>query len=350
MKIELSRIESSTSIINVRFHLESTDHKSYKTAGGKVVKLSKQNFFHRLPLGVKDIHPDIVALSILLVVYPFVGKRLHFPFKISKLFRDTVYANLNGMYVGPEDESITPRKEPTIESGARPAMCFSNGVDSTAGLLMMPKNTAVIFHDHYMYPHRGYNYNKDNVYHGLNEVKMRLPNDFFIVESDMEYVRISNGFTIDIGVASGAILLSDYLNLDSIGYGYCMHDINQVNSSKIPYVCTGDHNNFRYDAWNNIYKSCGLYINLVTMGLTEIGTYLVSSKSILQGLQSACMRGRLHHPCMACMKCFRKTLLRLRERKHSVPSARRPCASGRVSSTCTASAGIGESGRLSYTY
>ena len=159
MKIELSRIESSTSIINVRFHLESTDRKSYKTAGGKVVKLSKQNFFHRLPLGVKDIHPDIIALSILLVVYPFVGKRLHFPFKISKIFRDTVYSNLNGMYVGPEDESITPRKEPTIESGARPAMCFSNGVDSTAGLLMMPKNTAVIFHDHYMYPHRGYTYN-----------------------------------------------------------------------------------------------------------------------------------------------------------------------------------------------
>ena len=47
------------------------------------------------------------------------------------------------------------------------------------------------------------------------------------------------------------------------------------------------------------------------MGLTEIGTWKKSLASPLKDNTSACMRGRLHKPCLNCPKCFRKELLKL---------------------------------------
>lgn len=314
--------EINNSKLKFFFEFEKTDREKYKTRCGKIVKSSQKSCYFILPSAIDPycIHNDILALTALLVIYPFIGKRLKMPYIVSHDFHNKVKKYLK-IDIGPtelksdnndkkEFKTIEPRQIPDPQI-ARPSICFSNGVDSTAGLMLMPPNTVAVFQDRIFNPSRNYLYNKDNVYYGINMVSQKLPNDFYMIKTNIEDVRVSNGFAIDIGVGVSAILLSDYLNFDSIAYGYCLHDIEQINPEKIPYVCTGDHTKFNYNGWNEIYKSVGLYLNFVTMGLTEIGTWKIALNSPISGLSSACMRGRLHRPCMKCGKCFRKTMLRI---------------------------------------
>jgi len=302
-------------LLHLSYTPEAGDRTEYFTNAKKKVTLNKRKCVFQVPQGVdlNKIHPDLLGLVCLLTIYPFIGNRLQLSFKVGKGFANAVRKNL-GIEIGNRfvDGGIKDRSgKGVVGKGTVPALCFSNGVDSTACLTVMPKETVCVFLDRIFYREKNYMYNKDNVYNGINNANRLMPNKFLMVRSDFEDLRRSNGFAIDIGVGTGAILLADKLNFDSVAYGYCLHDFSQIGNGTVSRICTGDFTNFEYGKWNEIYKSVGLYINLTIMGLTEIGTWKKSLSSPLRDNTSACMRGRLHRPCLNCSKCFRKTLLKL---------------------------------------
>ena len=191
----------------------------------------------------------------------------------------------------------------------RPALCLSMGVDSACALALMPEDTVCIFLDR-IFPITGEGiYNKDHVYHALQKVKGRGHN-VYMVRTDMEYLRKHRGFVIDIGVGVPAILLSNHLNLRSIGYGYSIHNFTHYgNNGKLLVNCTGDYCRFNHHKWNTVFKSTGLFLNFITCGLTEIGTQKIVLQSPFSSMASGCMRGTINNPCKDCPKCYRKLLL-----------------------------------------
>ena len=116
---------------------------------------------------------------------------------------------------------------------------------------------------------------------------------------------------IDISVGVPAILLSNHGDFGSIGYGYSIHHYEHYQNGKLAGHCTGDDTKFNYRAWNNIFKAAGLHLNMITMGLTEIGTLKVVLNSPFKNISTGCMRGKVGKPCYSCKKCYRKLLLKM---------------------------------------
>ena len=205
-----------------------------------------------------------------------------------------------------------------------PSIAYSCGTDCTAGLIVMPKNTHVCFLDRTIPLNKDSIYNKDNIYYTL-DILINNNYNVNIIKTNMEYLREPVGFPVDIACGIPNILLSDIFGYDSIAYGYANHH-KEFLESNIEYICTGTFklytNHYKpktdeiikkyqtYDFWNNLYKSVGLFLHFPIMGLTEIMTQKIVSKSILSGVIKSCMRGNIDKSCNRCMKCFKTNIVK----------------------------------------
>jgi len=419
-------------ILKLKFYFESSDKKEYDTHERKHVVKGRDTCVYYLPHGydLKQLHPDRLALAIMLNIYSFIGKRLVLPFQTSSHFNNTVkqrlgiqivnepergmselpdkmrvrFSNIEetverlpvetdeelaaleaeiqsnvsdddlvkleefvrGSVMDSEDlvedtvseEDVDPvveeeegegepvvqeeEGEPVVEEeeteavveedtelvveeetetgvvaepfeietakDKNPSLCLSMGVDSACGLSLMPKETVCVFLDR-IFPMSGETiYKKDHVYHALQKVKNK-GYTVYMVKTDMEYLRKRRGFVIDIGVGVPSILLSNHLNLRSIGYGYSIHNFTHYGDKRLLVNCTGDYCKFNHSKWNAVFKASGLFLNFITCGLTEIGTQKVVLQSPFKSMASGCMRGTITTPCQKCPKCYRKLLL-----------------------------------------
>ena len=92
---------------------------------------------------IERTHPDAIALALLLIIQPFVGKRVELPIGISQHFSEK-YQSIFRKEIGPIDLEISERKAP---SKSVPSLAYSGGTDSTAALALMPENTVAVFLD-----------------------------------------------------------------------------------------------------------------------------------------------------------------------------------------------------------
>ena len=194
---------------------------------------------------------------------------------------------------------LSPRK---VKDDYLPALAFSGGVDSTAALSIMPHSTIPIFLDR---PLKGSSlYNKDAAYQSCLEVS-RLGYDMKIIESDLEYVRDPVGFPVDVANSVPAILMADYLKLDSIAFGTIMEATYGVGHKKYRDYPNGNH----YTHVGGMFAAAGIPFNLPVAGISEVGTSIIVEKSSLGFVAQSCIRGSWGSPCKNCWKCFRKIIL-----------------------------------------
>jgi hypothetical protein len=297
-------------VLHFKFNFEQSDRESYGI-NGKIVTSYKRECVTYLPQGCtpQTTHPDLLALSILLCIFPFIGTRLKLNFKVSEEFAAEVEQQLK-IRVEPSCSTISKRTVPATFAKGKAGLAFSMGIDSTAALLLMPKTTACVFSDRIFDPRIREQYNKDNIYYGIKKIMTMCENPFYAIRTNYEDLRWSIGFTIDIGAGIPTILLADYLGLESVGYGYSLHDIKQVSNDAVKYICCGDHHDFAFDAWSNVFKAAGIYLNFITAGLSEIATCKIVMKSPYFKLISPCMRGKLHEQCLKCPKCLKKLMVK----------------------------------------
>ena len=83
----------------------------------------------------------------------------------------------------------------------------------------------------------------------------------------------------------------------------------------------------------SLYDAAGVAYTAPVAGLTEVGTARVATAGPLASFAQSCDHGSPMRPCMACVKCFRKTLVKMAlvddfsdehrlERMASIPSIR----------------------------
>ena len=128
--------EFSNSILSFNFILEKSygDRTTYKI-GNRTIKLNKQKVIFIMPnsFNINEIHPDLLGLVIILLIYPYVGKRIELSFEVSSYLANAF--SKCGKVIVPINPII---KQRNLKKSI-PSIAYSGGTDSTACLIIMPK-------------------------------------------------------------------------------------------------------------------------------------------------------------------------------------------------------------------
>ncbi|MCM1990275.1 DUF6395 domain-containing protein [Oceanirhabdus seepicola] len=287
-------------------------------------RLGNTNCFVKLPSdwSLEGTHPDIIALATILIIYPFSKYKINLPFGVSKDFAE-LFEKVTKKKVFPIVESLKPRKSQIYSV---PALAYSGGVDSTAALAVLPNTAKLFFLDRKCDDREKNSDNKNVVYRFLNKIKFNrkkntlydkdaayfaceslknMGRSVYMIESNLEYVRNPVGFPIDVANSIPAILMADYIGLDSIAFGTILESSYRIGHEKYLDYSKRTH----YIRWGKLFEIVGLPFNQVTAGISEVGTSKIVINSPYSDLAQSCMRGKAQTPCLNCWKCFRKVLL-----------------------------------------
>lgn len=296
------KIGSSGTMLFFDFELEDDDLKEYVANKGRV-RFRKNRCYLKLPPDIRldEIHPDILALSATLLVFLHIGKSLKLPFPVSREFA-ALFHERTGKTVSPSSDSVRPRRPP---ADSVPALAYSGGADSTAALALMPENTVLVFLDRPQSSRPFKTYSKEAAFYACSELKA-MGRSVFLIETNLEYMRKPMGFPIDVAVALPVLLLADHLAIDSVAFGTVMESAYRVGHMKYENYVDRKH----YLRWGGLFGACGVPFNLVTAGISEVGTSYIAERSEFARLSHSCTKGGVHAPCHNCWKCFRKNLLK----------------------------------------
>lgn len=253
-------------------------------------------------ISVEHIHPDHLALAIILVANPFVGKLLNLPFAVSEQF--LLSTKIISRYeITCLDGHVSPYS-PRVKS--RPGLSFSGGADSTAALLLMPKNSISVFMDRPLV--RGASlYNKSAAYATIKHAQ-DLGYDVRAIGCDLEYIRSPLGFPSDLSPSIPLLLMSSELNIDSIAFGTILEAAYRVGHEiSRDYAISG-----HYRVWGGMFAAAGIPLYLPVAGISEVGTSKIVHASSFRDFTRSCIRGKWPKSCNNCWKCFRKNLVEMR--------------------------------------
>ena len=248
----------------------------------------------------EEIHPDIIALCTILLCNPFIGKEIHFPLPISRQFFDSASSVISRYSILSEvDENLPPNSNLV---GGRPSLAFSGGADSCAALAIMPGNTVPVFLNRAEVI--GTKYNPDAPLKICNKLK-DAGFEANIVGSNLELLRSPVGFPTDLANGIPALILSKHLGLDSIAFGTVLESAYGIGHENYIDYKNGAHWRF----FSTLFSAAGVDLCMPTVGISEVGTAIIGSKSSIAKISQSCIRGAYSNPCLKCWKCFRKQLL-----------------------------------------
>ena len=279
---------------NFRLAKEDGGASNKFTMGSKSAVFQVPNDFQGM------VHPDLVALTSILCCHPFVGSELHLPLPVSRDFLTEARKVITRYsLVGKIDENISRRVPPR---NSRPGLAFSGGVDSTAALSVMPSTTVPVFLKRPK--KRGSLYDYSAALESC-DLLSQMGFDVQIIISDLEYLRDPVGFPTDLAHAGPAILLSDYLGLDSLSFGTVLESAYGIGHDSFRNYPKMSHWRF----FGTLFSAAGIPICLPVSGISEVGTSMIVESSPVGHVAQSCIRGSWGSPCWNCWKCFRKGLL-----------------------------------------
>lgn len=247
----------------------------------------------------EEVHPDLICLTAILLCNPFVGEELKIKFPMSEYFLKSVQSVITRYRLvasGPHIDEIKDRPEGV------PGLAFSGGADSSAALALLPGDCVPIF---LWRPE-----NENSVYNSDAALRIcsELEDTGYQVEkviTDLESIRDPIGFPTDLANAIPSILLSEILHLDSVSFGTVLESGFGIGHEK--YVDYGKGAHWRF--FSTLFGAVKLKLSMPTIGVSEVGTAIINSKSTFGSLSQSCIRGTWNKPCLKCWKCFRKELL-----------------------------------------
>ncbi|WKZ81684.1 MAG: DUF6395 domain-containing protein [Acidimicrobiia bacterium] len=288
------------------------------------IALTTGQFRVELPRRVDEPHPDVAALSALTAARPWTARTLRLDRGVSAHFAGTVEAAL-GISVEPIDPML-PRRE----RGSRTALLYSGGPDSLTAETLLGPGLAFIHMTrakHPRVPNRA-THHRDDIARDLARQAAGRGEEVHFIRSDVEFVcsRPHPTFPHAMTWALGPLLLADDLDLGGVVYGL---DLSHM------YVGRG----FRWrpfaaedDRWVRVFAAVGLEMLLPVAGVSEVITTRLGARHRLSDLSRSCTLGDRRGPCLGCVKCARKELLKaaVEARPMTVEALDRLAASPRV--------------------
>ncbi len=250
----------------------------------------------------QDVHPDLLALCAFLIAGPFAKKVLTFGAGISQAMAEAFRQVRPDLSFGPVDPGLVPRTRP---QNGRIGLSFSGGADSFAAVELLPADTEMFFLKRLVPKESERESTKqtsagERACFALKEAGRKV----FIVESDLEFVRHPIGFADHMACAVPLIVAADQRGLDGVAWGTIAEAAYRFGSTE--YVDFAERP--QYIDYQNLFTKVGLPFCNPVIGMSEVITSAVMSKSRFQPYVQSCMYGGIE-ACGMCKKCFRKTLL-----------------------------------------
>src|SRR5699024_9874771 len=250
---------------------------------------------------IDAVHPDVFALAIMAMIYPFCGPKIQLPLGVSKPYHNIV-KRVTNKKVLPVNEKLSPRKAPR---NAVPALTYSGGIDSTAAAVLLPRDTHLFYFDR-MIPKEGIKtlLNQEAAYYACDSMAA-LGRTVHKIKTDMQYMRKPVGFNSYLADAVPVLLLADYYGFDTVAHGQTLeigYQVGHIGYKDCKETEVGH-------PWFRLLAAIDMTYTLPTIGLSEVSTTRIVRQSSYHEFAQACSRGKIKKPCMNCFKCFRKSLL-----------------------------------------
>lgn len=254
----------------------------------------------KLPHAVSEPHPDLEALATLVIIRPWIARRLILRRAVTKQFADLVQ-KLFRIEVGPVDDALIPRT-----AGRTPLLAYSAGFDSAAASILLPADTPHIHHrrtPHPRIPNRATHWRADAIEHLAIKAGER-GRDLHIVRADFEYlVHPFPSLPHWFGFAVGPLLMADDLGGGAVAMGGTLETFYMDMGRK----WTGERPNAR--GMDDLPAMMGMPVMRPVLGITEIGTMQLTLGSDLADAARSCTGGTFSAPCGVCGKCIRKDMV-----------------------------------------
>ena len=250
-------------------------------------------------LQLSEIHQDHLALASILLSNPFVSEELIINGGMSERFFEAT-KKITKYKVKKPENFIEPYNP--VEN-SRPSLSFSGGADSTAALLLMPKNTLSVFLDRPLKFGRSL-YNKSAAYATIEHAKSE-GYEVKKINCDLEYIRSPIGFPTDLATSVPLVLMAAKENLDSVAFGTVLESAYRVGHE----TCRDYKQSGHYKVWGGLFEAAGIPLYLPVAGISEVGTSSIVMNSSFYDYTRSCIRGKFPKPCLNCWKCFRKSMV-----------------------------------------
>ncbi len=251
-------------------------------------------------LRICDIHPDLIALSTILMCHPFVGTRLSYPLPVSDKFQQAMETVVSRYKLHAESVDTVSRRH--VGENYRMGLAYSGGVDSNAALSVLPRDTAAVF---MLRPIKNKSLYNPSAALKSCELLREVGYHVRVVTCDVEHIREPVGFPTDLANAIPAILLADELKLDSISFGTVLESAFGIGHEKFRDYGKGAHWRF----YGTLFEAAGVSLSLPVSGISEVGTTMITNSDPIGEFSQSCIRGEWGVPCHKCWKCFRKGIL-----------------------------------------
>ncbi|MGG1397246.1 DUF6395 domain-containing protein [Bacillus salipaludis] len=314
------KYECNSGVMKIRFLPDSSDtisfdihRNSYKKLGKVSLGMRECNIHLPEDWTLASVHPDLLALATLSIIFPYIGQEIVLPIGVSRDFYDK-FKLITGKEVLPIDPQLSPRK---AREHAVPALSYSGGVDSTAAVILLPDQTHLFYIDRITPPpfqKQKTILNQEAAYHACDSMKNH-GRSVHMIKTDLQYVRSPVGFASYLSDAVPAVLLADYYGFDSLVNGHTLEEGYQVGYNG--YQDAKDL--VLIKLWGELLKVVDMPLSLPTIGLSEVSTTKIVINSPYYEFAQACSRGQINKPCMNCYKCFRKNLLEMVIRQVPIP-------------------------------
>jgi len=289
--------------LEMHFGLAEGEGVSKKMAKGNYVRMNDPHCRFRMPDGwnLESIHPDLLALAVIYLIYPYTNKEIKLSLGISQDFADLCKQIIHKT-VGPVDPKISARK---AGKDAKVALAYSGGMDSTAALAILPKDTYLFLVDREKTERISRMYNKTSMYYAYDALQKAGRVTYKMLTDFESRLRNPIGFPTDMVCMVPCILLADFYPTNTIAAGMILES-----SYKIGHEQYVDYpNSWHYRTWGKLAEGVDLPFSLVTAGLSEVATSLVVKRAGYEDIAQSCGEAELHKPCMRCAKCVRKVML-----------------------------------------
>ena len=309
MEVEVKKVKTDIGadiIFNFKLnkdHGDVSESVSFN-AGNSKIKLKATQATFSFPFDLALPHSDLLALAALKIISPYIGRKVTFNHPVSHDFATYIkhqYPKIQEV----NSSDISPR---SLLNREKYAVSFSGGADSLAAANIAPDATPLILLARKQHPEIGKFeswYRTDGNLETLKSMQDRFVK--IPVLSDFEYlsVNLDDKFCVypdAYAFTVPSILLADHLGLTGILTG------------DMAAAFTNSERNIFFDQRFNkqrlLYRAVGLDLQSAIKGITEIGTEIINNFYGNGENSNTCQYGGFRKPCMKCIKCFRKSLIR----------------------------------------
>ena len=306
-----------THILELSFVLEEGDRREFVQGDDYIIHFHKHKCQFIMPKAFQreQLHNDTVALSALLLVYPFIGNRILFEFPISKEFATILDRQTGKKIIYRRDDSITARR---VSGNGVGGINFNATNESLAVVELAQDSDVLTLLDPIRSVNSDFQYLLMDMSYIRGKRVVSLKSD--AIEMYREYYKnkkiSSNRLCFDLAEYIPILLFSDYYTIKYMYLNSYIRDVEQLEMAhkRVHYYRTnrwklyntsGSYKNINsFEFWKELFSGVDLEVQVPLGGITRMGIQKIIAKCPYKEYLPICKMGYIGKQCGRCKSCL----------------------------------------------